>query len=134
MPAVRFGAEAGSSGAKAELVTRPLPNGMRVERFQTRARTLNLDAAGNNTDYELDITGRVHGEWKKRTRADGIVEDILTALSRFKSFAVIAGTHVATRAFPYPNARLSMAMARRTPRRIAATSNANRAWPNIRVR
>ncbi|MEO8159926.1 MAG: RHS repeat-associated core domain-containing protein [Arenimonas sp.] len=42
--------------------------------FGHRARE--FDANDNRTDYVLDITGRVHGEWRKRTRADGIVEDV----------------------------------------------------------
>jgi RHS repeat-associated protein len=38
-----------------------------------------IDPAGNQTDFVLDITGRVHGEWKKRTRADGVTEALLTS-------------------------------------------------------
>jgi RHS repeat-associated protein len=37
-----------------------------------------IDAAGNQTDFELDTTGRVHGEYKRRTRDDGASEVLWT--------------------------------------------------------
>jgi RHS repeat-associated protein len=37
-----------------------------------------IDAAGNQTDFELDTTGRVHGEYKRRTRDDGVSEVLWT--------------------------------------------------------
>ena len=36
------------------------------------------DPAGNQTGFELDTTGRVHGEYKRRTREDGVSEVLWT--------------------------------------------------------
>ncbi|KFN41394.1 YhdP family protein [Arenimonas oryziterrae] len=55
---------------QAELQTTPLPNGLRVDKFQTRARTLNLSAAGEwvraergtRSNFRLEFTANSLGQ------------------------------------------------------------------------
>lgn len=67
---------------QASLQTTPLANGMRVDRFQTRARTLNLDAAGEwvrtgtgtRSNFRLDFSANSLGQMLDALGFAGMVE------------------------------------------------------------
>jgi RHS repeat-associated protein len=77
-----FGYDSGiGSGGTGEL-TGVTDAGNQQTRYELNffgQRFREIDPAGNKTDFVLDSTGRVHGQWKSRTRADGVTEALLTS-------------------------------------------------------
>ncbi len=67
---------------QAELVTVPIAGGMRVQKFQTRARTLNLDAAGEwvragqgtRSNFKLDFSANSLGQMLDALGFAGMVQ------------------------------------------------------------
>jgi len=56
-------------------------------------RVREFDALGNKTSFDLDMTGRVHGESRQRKRADGSIEVLSTAYTLDDKDRVIATLH-----------------------------------------
>lgn len=67
---------------QAELITDPIPGGMRVQKFQTRAPTLNLDAAGEwvraaqgtRSNFRLDFSANSLGQMLDALGFAGMVQ------------------------------------------------------------
>jgi RHS repeat-associated protein len=91
-----FGYDSGlGSGGTGEL-TGIVDAGNHVTRYEMNFyghRAREFDAMGNETDYVLDITGRVHGEWKNRTRADGSIEALGTLYTLDDKDRIVATLH-----------------------------------------